>query len=670
MLSRTVAILILNSLLIPAFAQNIDSSTATTNPQNGNQVKDASSETQQMNAMVLNQLPFTNQNDFDLAKKGFIATLPDLVIKNEKGNVVWSLNDYRFLTGNDKPTTVNPSLWRQAKLNLTNGLYKVTDRIYQVRGFDLSNMDIIEGNTGLIIIDPLVSKETAKAALDLYYKYRPKKPVVAVIYTHSHVDHYGGVKGVVSENDVKSGKVKILAPEGFLESAVSENVYAGNAMGRRALYMYGALLPKGEKGQVDGALGKTVSLGEVTLIPPTDIITKTGETRTIDGVQIVFQMAPNTEAPAEMLMYFPQFKALCSAEDAVHTLHNLYTLRGAQVRDASAWWKTLNEAIELFGSKSDVVFAQHNWPTWGSANIIDYLEKQRDLYKFIHDQTLHLLNQGYTMTEVGNMVTLPPTLANEWYNRGYYGSVNHDAKGVYQRYLGWYDSNPADLNPLPPVEASKRYVDFMGGASAIITKARDYYKKGDYRWVATVMNHVVFADPNNQEARNLEADALEQLGYQSENATWRNEYLMGAYELRNGIPKVPGTDVASPDTIRAMPIEMYLDYMGIRLNGDKAQGKKIIINLSLTDTKQQYALVLQNSVLIYTPKKQIKNADATIVLTRNTFDDLTLKQKTMSQAITDGSIKVQGNKEKIDELMSLFDSFPPMFNIITSNMKG
>jgi alkyl sulfatase BDS1-like metallo-beta-lactamase superfamily hydrolase len=547
------------------------------------------------------------------------------------------------------------------------GLYQVKDNIYQVRGYDLSNMDIIEGQNGIIIIDTLISKETAKAALDLYYQHRPKKPVVAVIYTHSHVDHYGGVRGVTTPEDVASGKVKILAPQGFLEAAVSENVYAGNAMSRRATYMYGALLPKGKQGQVDGALGKTVSVGEVTLIPPTDIITKTGEKRVIDGVEMIFHMAPNTEAPAEMLIYFPKQRALCAAEDATHTLHNLYTLRGAQVRDAAAWWKTLNAAIEMFGAKSDVIFAQHHWPIWGTQNIIDYLSKQRDLYKYIHDQTLHMINQGYTMTEVGNMLKLPKTLADEWYNRGYYGSVSHDAKAVYQRYLGWYDSNPANLDKLSPAEAGKLYVKFMGGADAVIKKARDYYNRGEYRWVAEVMNHVVFADPNNKAARELEADALEQLGYQTENATWRNEYLMGAYELRHGVLNVAGTDTASADTLRAMPVDMYLDYMGIRLNSKKADGKKMQINLNLTDKKETYVLNVVNSVLIYTPNKQVNNADATLNLTRKTFDMITLKKKSVIQAISDGDIKVKGSKEKVKEFMSLFDEFPPMFNIITPN---
>lgn len=562
--------------------------------------KEASQWTKQKNQSILAKLPFNNKQDFEDAKNNFIGNIPDLQIKNNEGRIIWSIKDYAFLLASSQPPSiVNPSLWRQSKLNMKYGLYQVKDNIYQVRGYDLSNMDIIDGAKGLIIIDPLLSQQTAKAALELYYRYKPKKPVIAVIYTHSHVDHYGGVRGVTTPEAVASGKVKILAPQGFLETAVSENVYAGNAMSRRATYMYGALLPKSEKGQIDAALGKTVSLGDVTLIPPTDIISKTGEKRIIDGVEMVFQMAPNTEAPAEMLIYFPRQRALCMAEDATHTLHNLYTLRGAQVRDAATWWKTINAAIEMFGSKSDVVFAQHHWPVWGTENIVNYLRKQRDLYKYIHDQTLHMINQGYTLTEVGNRLQLPQSLSNEWYNRGYYGSVSHNAKAIYQRYLGWYDSNPAHLDPLSPVEAGKLYVEFMGGEDAVIQKAREYYQEGQYRWVAEVMNHVVFANPKNQKARNLEADAFEQLGYQTENATWRNEYLMGAYELRHGVPKVTGTETASADTLRAMPIEMYLDYMGIRLNSQKAEGKKIRINLNLTDKKQLYALEIENSVLIY-----------------------------------------------------------------------
>jgi alkyl sulfatase BDS1-like metallo-beta-lactamase superfamily hydrolase len=628
---------------------------------------DATPETRAANAAIATSLPFNDRDDYQTAKQGFIATFPDLTIvdKAEDKKVVWSLKPYGFLSAAKAPDTVNPSLWRQSQLNMNNGLYKVADRIYQIRGFDLSNMDIIEGDTGLIIIDTLMTRQVAAAGLELYFKYRPKKPIVAVIYTHSHTDHYGGVKGLISAADAATGKVKVIAPDGFLQEAVSENVYAGNAMSRRAYYMYAPLLPRNPKGQVDGAIGKTVSQGEITLIVPNDIIKTTGEKRIIDGVEFDFQMAPRTEAPAEMLIYLPQFKALCTAEDATHTLHNLYTLRGAQVRDAAAWWKVLNEARELYGDKAEVIFAQHTWPVWGHDNIINFLEKQRDLYKYIHDQTLHLMNQGHTLTEVGNLLTLPPSLSNEWYNRGYYGSISHDAKAVYQRYLGWYDSNPANLDPLSPVDAGKKYVEFMGGASNVIAKARDYYKKGEYRWVAQVLNHVVFADPTNQAAKNLEADALEQLGYQTENATWRNNYLTGAEELRHGVPNIPIVASVSKDVLQAMPIGMFLDYMGIRLNGIKAQGKKILLNFNFTDTRENYALALQDSVLIYTPNKQFINADATLSLSRATFNNIVLHEKKFAQGIKDGSIKMTGNKDKVEEMMGLFDTFPPMFNIVT-----
>ncbi len=628
--------------------------------------KAASAKTQEIHKAVLAQLPFDNRDDYSLAQKGFIAHFPGLSIKNKAGQTVWSLRSYDFLSSNDAPFTVNPSLWRQAQLNMNNGLYKVTDSIYQIRGFDLSNMDIIEGKTGIIIIDPLLSKETAKAALELYYQHRPKKPVVAVIYTHSHADHFGGVLGVTSEKEVASGHVKIFAPEGFLKNAVSENIYVGNAMNRRAMYMYGAMLAPGEQGQVDAGLGKTISSGAITLIPPSDIIKKTGEQKRIDGVEIIFQMAPNTEAPAEMMLYFPQFKALCMAEDANHTLHNLYTLRGAKIRDAVAWWKALNESLELFGDKTQVLFFQHTWPIWGQANLISMLRKQRDLYKFIHDQTLHLMNEGYTATELPAHLILPANLANEWFNRGYYGSYSQNAKAIYQYYLGWYDSNPTHLDPLPTLEASQKYVAYMGGPSAMLAKAQEDYQNGNYRWVAQVMNHLVFADPHNQKARQLEADALEQLAYQTENATWRNEYLMGAFELRHGKSSEGTKGPVTPEVLKAIPIPMVLDYMGIRINALKAHNKTIRINLNFTDKKQRYGLMLENSVLIYTPGEKIAFADASIDLSGNTLNEILLKQKTIDQAMGDNSLQIVGDKQKLAELLELLDDFPPMFNIMTS----
>lgn len=625
--------------------------------------KDATEITKQGNAAVYQQLPFADKQDFDDAQRGFIATIPGGVIKTDSGGVSWDLNKYAFLKG-DAPDTVNPSLWRNAQLNLFNGLFKVTDRVYQVRGLDLANMTIVEGDTGIIVIDVLVTREAARAALDLYFKHRPKKPVVAVIYTHSHADHYGGVKGVVDEADVKSGKVKIVAPEGFLAEAVSENVFAGNAMGRRSLYQYGAFLAPSPRGQVDAGLGKTTSLGTLGLIAPNDTIAKTGETRTIDGVQFEFEMAPGTEAPSEMLIYMPQFKVLDTAEDTSHTLHNLYTLRGAQVRDASNWWKVLNEAIVRYGARTDVVIAQHQWPTWGQERAVGYIADQRDMFKYIHDQSLRLADEGYTMTEISEQIQLPDTIGKKWYNRGYYGSVNHDSKAVYQRYLGWYDSNPANLHPLPPDQESKQFVDYMGGADAIIAKARQDYAKGNYRWVASVMNKVVFADPENRAARDLEADALEQLGYQTENPTWRNEYLMGAFELRNGVPKVEGVNTVTPDAVAAMSPELLLDFMGIRLNGPKANGKHTAVNWNLGDGKS-YAIELRNSVLIYTPNLTLPNADATITMSKDGFASLLMGGQTLDKALQSGGAKVAGNAQKVSELFSLLDSFNPMFNVVT-----
>lgn len=627
--------------------------------------KDATPATQQANADLLKTLPMSDRQDYEDAKRGFIATLPDINVKSADGKTVWTLDGYQFLQAQNAPPTVNPSLWRNAQLNMNNGLFKVTDGIYQIRGFDLSVMSIVESNNGIIVIDPLISTEVAKAGLDLYYQHRPKKPVVAVIYTHSHIDHYGGVRGVVNEADVKSGKVKIYAPEGFLEEAVSENVFAGNAMSRRAIYMYGALLPRSAQGQIDGGLGKTTSIGTVTLIPPTDIIKKTGEKRTIDGLDVVFQMAPGTEAPAEMLFYFPKYHALCTAEDATHTLHNLYTLRGAQVRDANKWWQALNTTIDMFGPQVQVVFASHHWPMWDNPRINDYLAKQRDTYKFVHDQSLRLLNMGYTMDEIGDMVKLPPTLDKEWYNHGYYGTVVHDAKAVYQRYMGWYSGNPADLHPLPPVDTAKRTMEFMGGVPAVTKKAQDAYAKGDYRWVAQVMNMAVYAEPDNQDAKNLEADALEQLGYQSEAGPWRDVYLMGAYELRNGIPKVPAVQTASPDTIRAMTPEMALQFLSMHIDGDKADGKKISVNWIFPDIKKQYSVRLENSVLVYNEGKQMQNADVTLTLPKSSLDNIMLHQTNLDKEVEAGRAKVDGDRGKISELLSLTDTFNPLFPIVT-----
>ncbi|WP_024763746.1 alkyl/aryl-sulfatase [Pseudomonas nitroreducens] len=630
------------------------------------QPKPATDATKAANDALLQELPFNDKTSFELAHKGFIAPLPSEPIKGEKGNLIWDPAKYNFIKeGEAAPATTNPSLWRQSQLINISGLFQVTDGIYQVRNYDLSNMTIVEGKSGITIFDPLISSETAKAALDLYYAHRPKKPVVAVIYTHSHVDHYGGVRGVVDEKDVKAGKVKIYAPLGFLEHAVAENVMAGTAMSRRASYMYGNLLPPSETGQLGAGLGTTTSAGTVTLIPPTDIISKTGEKRVIDGLTYEFLYAPGSEAPAEMMYYIKEKKALNTAEDSTHTLHNTYSLRGAKIREPLPWSKYLNEALKMWGDDVQVMYAMHHWPIWGNKEVRDQLSSQRDMYRYINDETLRLANKGLTMTEIAEQVKLPKGIADRFSNRGYYGSLNHNVKATYVLYLGWFIGNPATLWELPPEEEAKRYVDMMGGADAVLKKAKEYYDKGDFRWVAEVVNHVVFADPNNQAAKNLQADALEQLGYQAESGPWRNFYLTGAQELRNGVQKLPTPDTASPDTVKAMDLDLFFDYLAMRLKGPEVADKHITLNFDFTDLKQKYTLEMVNGVLNHTEGAQAKDADATITLTRDTLNKLMLKQTTLKDAEGSGELKVQGDQGKLDELMGYMDSFDFWFNIVT-----
>jgi alkyl sulfatase BDS1-like metallo-beta-lactamase superfamily hydrolase len=624
-----------------------------------------------LNEKLQANLPFADAQDFEDARRGFIGTVPDLVVTADSGFKVYSLADYAFITDEPAPPSVNPSLWRQAQLNLINGLFRVTDGIYQVRSFDLSNMTIVEGNSGIIVIDPLSTVETARTALALYRQYRGDRPVVAVIYTHSHVDHFGGVRGVISDTDVDNG-VRVLAPDGFLEAAVSENVMAGNAMTRRAAYFYGMGVPTGQRGQVDCGLGKANPMGTHTFIPPTvgDTITTSGETRSLDGVQIEFQLVSGTEAPAEMTLYFPQQKALDAAEIACPLLHNILTLRGAQVRDAKLWAQDLSSLIDKYGDRTDVIFAQHNWPTWGSDRIIPFLEDQRDLYAYLHDQTLRLTNQGYTGVEIAEMLKLPASLDKHWYTHGYYGTVSHNVKAIYQRYIGWYDGNPATLNALPPEQEGVKAVEYMGGADAVIEMACEDFQKGEYRWVAEVTSKVVFADPTNLRARFLEADALEQLAYQAEAGTWRNEYLAGAYELRYGILPSPGTGgSASLDTIKAMSMPLFFDYMGVRLNGDRAAGKRIVVNWTITYTsparQETYALNLQNSALTYRSAWLSPTPDVSLALARSTLDAIMVGQTTFQLEIAAGRVTLQGDPTKLLQLMGLLDTFSPNFNIVT-----
>ncbi|WEJ88768.1 MAG: alkyl sulfatase dimerization domain-containing protein [Klebsiella huaxiensis] len=622
--------------------------------------------TQQVNQKYLQSLPFNDRQDFDDAQRGFIAPLPNEgILKNADGKAYYRAEDYKFDINAPSPETVNPSLWRQSQLNGISGLFKVTERMYQVRGQDISNITFIEGDTGIIVIDPLVTAGAAKASLDLYYQHRPQKPIVAVIYTHSHTDHYGGVKGIVSEDDVKSGKVQIIAPVGFMEEAISENVLLGNIMSRRALYSYGLLLAHNPQGNIGNGLGVTLTTGLPTIIAPTTSITKTGEKMTIDGLEFDFLMAPGSEAPSEMHFYIPALKALCTAENATHTLHNFYTLRGAKTRDTSKWTSYLNQTLDLWGSQAEVLFMPHTWPVWGNQHINDYIGKYRDTIKYIHDQTLHLANQGYTMNEIGNMVKLPPALANNWASRGYYGSVSHNARAVYNFYLGYFDGNPANLNPYGQADMGKRYVEALGGAKHAIELAQQAYDKGDYRWTSELLKQVIAADPGNQTAKNLQANSFEQLGYQAESATWRGFYLTGAKELREGVHKFTHGTSNSADTIKGMTVEMLFDYMAVRLDSEKAAGKNISLNFTL-DKGDNLNLTLNDSVLNYRQTLQQK-ADASFSLSRADLHDVLTGQVKMADLVKSGKAKVTGDAAKLDEIIATLDQFELWVNVVTPN---
>jgi alkyl sulfatase BDS1-like metallo-beta-lactamase superfamily hydrolase len=600
--------------------------------------------------------PFDDERDFADAERGFIAALEPGVVRNAAGEVVWDNDSYSFLAG-ETPDTVHPSLWRQSALNARQGLFEVTESIYQARGLDLSNVSFVEGDTGVIVIDPLISAETAAAALGLYRAHRGDRPVVGVIYTHSHVDHFGGVKGVISQQEVDAG-VPVIAPQGFLEPAIAENIYAGTAMTRRAAYMYGAALARGPRGGVGAGLGQTTSTGTVSLIAPTVDITATGQELTVDGVPMVFQLAPGTEAPAEMHFFFPHRKALCMAENATHTLHNLLTLRGAVVRDPHAWARYLTEAIELFGNQTDVVFASHHWPTWGRDRVTEFLGLQRDLYAYLHDQTMRLINRGYTGAEIAEQFELPPALQRAWHTHGYYGSVSHNVKAIYQRYMGWYDGNPARLWQHPPQEAAKRYVAFMGGADAVVAKARASYQEGDLRWAAQVLDHVVFAEPAHQAARALLADVLEQLGFGSENGTWRSAYLSGATELRSGNL---GTPIAAPaDLLGQLPPELFFDALAVQINGPAAWDLDLAARWVFPDHGATYRTTLRNGVFSYV---RDGSGDVTLTLTVSRPALVALAAGDPGAALSAG-LALDGDTAALQQVFGVLQPGDPDFNIV------
>jgi len=608
-------------------------------------------------------LPFADRQDYDFATRGFVGTRADPVIRRADGGVAWDLTAWDFITG-EAPGTVNPSLWRQAELLRKNGLFQVSDTIWQVRGFDISNATFIKGETGWIVIDPLTTAETAAAALALVNEKLGARPVVAVIYTHSHTDHFGGVKGMVTQADVDAGKVQVIAPHGFLEEAVSENVIAGAAMSRRATYQFGYNLVPGPEGQITSGIGQAISKGTMTLIPPTKSIERTGETLVIDGVRIEFQMTPGTEAPAEMNLYFPDWRILCMAENANPTMHNVLTPRGALVRDSRAWAGYLGESLRLYGDRTDVMFTSHGWPRFGGDVVRAYLADHADAYKYLHDQTVRLMNQGYTGAEIANRIALPPALARQWFNRGYYGSMSFNSRAVYQRYMGWYDANPVNLAVLDPADQAGRYVAAMGGAAKVKALAKGAYDAGEYSWAATLLNNVVLGNPEDAEASQALARTYEQLAWQAESSLWRNMYLSGAVELRNGGP-TPSPVSGSPDIIANLPSPMIFDLLAVRLNPEKAGNAKLRVIFAFPERKERFLVQVRNGVLTAEPAAEGEKADATLTLPRPLLMQSLLTGAPLAAKVASGEAKIAGNPLALQRLTGWFDQPTPDFPIVT-----
>jgi alkyl sulfatase BDS1-like metallo-beta-lactamase superfamily hydrolase len=610
-------------------------------------------------------LPLADEQDFEEQRKGFIAPMKDLTIMADAGHVAWDMERFQFLDAQDEFDSIHASLLRQSKLNNNYGLYEVIPGIYQVRGLDLSDISFVRGKTGWIVFDPLVSAEVVRAAWTLFQQHAGEGlPVSAVIYSHTHGDHWGGVRGIVEEADVRSGKVPVIAPIDFMEFTVSENVYAGNAMNRRLFYQYGLLLPASPHGYVGQGLGQAVSAGATGLIAPTRFVEKDIEEFEVDGVRMVFQNTPNTEAPREMNTYIPDMKALWMAENVIASLHNIYTLRGAPVRDPLRWSKYIGEALYRFGLEAEVMFASHHWPRWGNQRIQEVLRGQRDLYAHMNNQVLHLANQGVTINEIHNVYELPKGLQEKWYCRGYHGSAQHNSRGVVQRYLGFWDCNPATLIPLSPSDSATFYVEMMGGADKIVTRARELHDEGKYLLASEILNKLVLAEPANETAKDLLADVFEQLGYQQENPGLRNSFLAAAYELRSGIPEGETANSSSPDIVRAMSTELFLNFLGIRMDSRKAEGMRFTINLITPDNGEKFLIELENATLTNIMGFLADAPDLTLTINRSDLEQTMMGAKTLEAQIADGAAKVDGDAGILKQLASTMVEFDPRFEIM------
>jgi len=623
---------------------------------------DVTAVTAKANEATAKAQDLSDPKSFEDAKRGFIAA-PTGQVRDAAGNVIWDFDSYAFVKG-PAPATVNPSLWRQALLNNQIGLFKVTEGIYQLRGFDLANITLIEGKTGWIVVDTLTARETATAAMAFARKHLGDKPVSAVIFTHSHVDHFGGALGVISAEEVARRKLPVVAPSGFMDEATSENIMMGVAMARRSMYMYGGRLPRDAKGSVDTGLGKAVAYGQVGILPPTVVVDQPRQELTIDGLRFVFHNVPGSEAPAEFVFYIPERKAFGGAEMLSHTLHNLYTLRGAKVRDALKWADYIDQSL-VHAADAEVIFNQHHWPVWGQERIREFMVKQRDTYKFIHDQTVRQMNAGLTAPEIAETLKLPKSLDDYLNVHGYYGTVRHNAKAVYQFYLGWFDAHPSNLDALPPVEAGKRYVALAGGIDKLVAAAQAAFDAGDYRWAAEMLKHAVYAEPKNKAASELLARSFEQLGYVAESAPWRNFYLTGAYELRNGVPQKGITIDMLVDMLQYAPIERFLERMAASLDGAKAADANLRINLVFSDLKESYVLQIDNAVLHYHKAPPDKDANATLTLTKAFFLKMMTGQAGAKELLLSDQTKIEGSKIDLGRFFSLIEKAPGVFPIVT-----